>query len=80
MLPSIAVPAFDGKGSPFLHYDQQVRLWCQMAHLEPSKQAPAMMLRIGSAGSGQILDTPREYFAPDAVDAGDPEVVGIARF
>ena len=63
MLPAAAVPAFDGKGSSFSNYDQQVRLWLRVANLEPPKRAPALIPRMDTAvrkvyvaaGSGIIL-------------------------
>ena len=72
MLPAIAVPAFDWKGSNFLHYERQVQLWSQETNLEPSKRASALVSQKESAarqvcmpagneiilnnGAAQILD------------------------
>ena len=86
MLPAAAAPSFDGEGSSFFHYEQQVRLWGQVANSDPPGRASALILQMDTvasqgcmnagidasmseAGADQILNTPRENFAPDAVDS-----------
>ena len=46
MLPAAAVPAFDGDGSSFPSYEEEVILWSQVANLEPGKKEAALILRI----------------------------------
>ena len=53
MLPAIAVPVFDGKGSLPLHDEQDVGLWCQVANVEPAKRASALILRKKCVSSGE---------------------------
>ena len=49
MLPAVAVSVSGGKGSPLLHYEQQVHSWHQVANVEPTKRDPASILQMGSA-------------------------------
>ena len=57
MLRAIAVLVFGGKGSPFLHYERQVRLRRQVANLEPAKRAPALILQMGRDGGQVCMST-----------------------
>ena len=46
VLPTAQVPVCDGKGSPYLHFELQARLWRQVANLDPSERAAALILRM----------------------------------
>ena len=84
MLPAEKVPIFDGKGSSFKDYEQQVRLWVPIAHLEPSKRAGTRQVRLSAGGDRlesnhgamYILDISMNYFA---LGAGDSIYREVAR-
>ena len=46
MLLAAHVPAFGWKRSPFINLGQQVRLWRQVANLDPPKLAAAIVLQM----------------------------------
>ena len=75
MYPPTQVPTFGGKSSPFIDYDQSVRLWNQSADVSPSKRASMLIPQMNPGGGAcvkgegaeTILNTLRNYFQPDAL-------------
>ena len=49
MSPAGEAPTFDVKGPSFQDYGQQVRMWMRATHLDRSRRAAALILRMNSA-------------------------------
>ena len=61
MLPALVVPAFGGKGSSILHFGLHVRLWRQVAHLEPSWEDSALIPRMGGVARQACVSATSEH-------------------
>ena len=64
MAPAVAVPTFDGKGSPSASYQQEVALLPQVTPLEPGRKAAALPCQMSDvarqvcmiSGNGHIMN------------------------
>ena len=62
MLPSIAVPSFDGEEEPFPGFAMEVELRCKVTNRDVGKRTSALVCR-WAMGSDRLVE-------PDALDAG----------
>ena len=49
MLPADKVPTSHGSGPSFQDYEEQVRFWMRMTHLDPARRTAALIFRMNSA-------------------------------
>ena len=76
MPPAARVPGFDGKGSSYIIYEQQVRLWRQVANLDPSKRAAALILQVETVARQVCLAAGSDSVANND---GAEQILGILK-
>ena len=76
MLPAIVVPVFGAKDSSSPNYEQQGRPWRQVAKLDPSKRASALILQVGSAARQVCVSAGNDIISNND---GPNQISGISR-